>query len=270
MSRTSPLSDPPVIAIANQKGGVGKTTTAMNLAVALADLGHRVRLIDLDPQGNASTGLGIAPEARTLTSYDLLSADASPEEASLETAVDNLSIIGATSDLASAERDFAEDPRRFNLLRRALRGGAPDRITLIDCPPQLGLLTLNALVAADRVLVPLQAEFLALEGLSQLLTTVREVRASANRALAVDGIVITMADSRNRLSAQVEADARGTLGAMVYDTVVPRNVRLSEAPSHGMSVLRYDPNSRGSEAYRALAVEFLARHRKGGRNVAKT
>lgn len=270
MSPKSLLSDPPIIAIANQKGGVGKTTTAMNLAVALADMGHQVRLIDLDPQGNASTGLGIAPEARRLTSYDLLAGDASPEEATLETAVDRLGIITATADLASADRDFGDDPHRLNLLRRGLRASAPDRITLIDCPPALGLLTLNALVAADRVMVPLQAEFLALEGLSQLLTTVREVRAGPNRALAVDGIVITMADSRNRLSSQVEADARDTLGPMVYDIVVPRNVRLSEAPSHGMSVLRYDPNSRGSQAYRALAQEFLARHRKGGRHGNQT
>mgnify|MGYP002738051500 CR=1 FL=1 len=157
MSPKSPLADPPIIAIANQKGGVGKTTTAMNLAVALADLGHKVRLIDLDPQGNASTGLGIAPEARQLTSYDLLSADASPEEATLDTAVDNLGIVTATADLASADRDFGDDPHRLNLLRRTLRAGRPDRITLIDCPPALGLLTLNALVAANRVLVPLQA-----------------------------------------------------------------------------------------------------------------
>lgn len=266
MSPKSALSDPPIIAIANQKGGVGKTTTAVNLAVALADMGHKVRLIDLDPQGNASTGLGIPADARKLTSYDLLSADASPEEAALDTAVDNLTLIGATSDLSSADRDFADNPRRLTLLRHALRGSTPSAITLIDCPPALGLLTLNALVAADRVLVPLQAEFYALEGLSQLLTTVREVRASANRDLAIDGIVLTMTDNRMRLSSQVEADARATLGPMVYQTVVPRNVRLSEAPSHGLSVLRYDPYSRGSAAYRQLADEFIARHRKGGRN----
>lgn len=266
----SPLSDPPIIAIANQKGGVGKTTTAVNLSVALADLGHKVRLIDLDPQGNASTGLGISLEDRQMTSYDLLSGDSTPDAAALETDVDNLTLIGATADLSSVDRDFADDPQRLTLLRKALKGKR-DAVIIIDCPPALGLLTLNALVAADRVMVPLQAEFYALEGLSQLLTTVREVRAGANRSLGVDGIVLTMADMRNRLSAQVEADARATLGPMVYETVVPRNVRLSEAPSHGMSVLRYDPRSRGSEAYRALAAEFLARHQKGGRsNGSKT
>lgn len=266
MSPKSSLSDYPIIAIANQKGGVGKTTTAVNLAAALADLGFLVRLIDLDPQGNASTGLGFPTDARKWTSYDILASEVSVEQASMQSDIDNLVVIGATADLASADRDFADDPNRLNLLSQALREGQQTHITLIDCPPTLGLLTLNALVAADRVLVPLQAEFYALEGLSQLLSTVREVRANANPGLSVDGIVMTMSDNRNRLSSQVEEDARATLGNMIYQTIVPRNVRLSEAPSHGMSVLRYDPQSKGSEAYRALADEFLARHRKGGRH----
>lgn len=253
-------ADGRIVAIANQKGGVGKTTTAVNLAVGLAELGHAVRLIDIDPQGNASTGLGIPAEAREVTSYDLMAGEADITAASLPTAVENLTIVPATADLSSLDVDFGSRPGRLHRLREALRAdGGRDAINIIDCPPTLTLLTLNAMVAADGLLVPLQAEFYALEGLSQLMMTLREVRRSANPQLRLDGVVLTMADSRNNLSQQVEADARQTLGAVVFDTVIPRNVRLSEAPSHGMSVLQYDPQSRGSKAYRALADEYLSR-----------
>lgn len=249
-----------IVAIANQKGGVGKTTTAVNLAVALADAGRTVRLIDLDPQGNASTGLGLVADDRDITTYDLMTGDAARDDATVATNVDGLSIVPATADLSSLDLELGASTGRLHRLRSALRASNDgDTITIIDCPPTLGLLTLNALVAADGLLVPLQAEFYALEGLSQLMLTLREVRRSANAALRLDGVVLTMIDARNNLSQQVEADARSTLGAVVFDTVIPRNVRLSEAPSHGLSVLRYDPQSRGSRAYRALADEYLGR-----------
>lgn len=257
------MSDPRIIAIANQKGGVGKTTTAINLGAALADRGVRTLLIDLDPQGNASTGLGVSPDDRELTSYDLLMGDATVAEASRQTDVQNLSIVPATSDLSSADIDLSTQDARTLRLQRALSKADAD-IVLIDCPPALGLLTLNAMVAAESVLVPLQAEFFALEGLSQLMLTVREVR-QVNKDLRYEGVLLTMVDSRNNLSQQVEADARKELGDMVFKTVIPRNVRVSESPSHAKAVIHYDPTSKGSQAYLALADEILARHSKGAR-----
>lgn len=253
------MPDAHILAIANQKGGVGKTTTAINLGAALSEMGHEVILIDLDPQGNASTGLGIDPERREISSFDLLTGDVTLQAGRCPTAFPRLSIVPATSDLSSADAQLSQRNDRLRLLSQALRSAPENTIVLIDCPPALGLLTVNAMVAADAVLVPLQAEFYALEGLSQLLTTVREVRSSANSALRINGVVLTMSDNRNNLSQQVEADARATLGDLVYATVIPRNVRVSESPSHAMPVLNYDPQSKGSLAYRQLAVEFAAR-----------
>ena len=251
------MSERAIYAIANQKGGVGKTTTAINLGAALAELGVPVTVIDLDPQGNASTGLGVDPAERDPNSYDLLIGDAAWLEARRATALENLSIIPATADLASAELDIAGRSRRTHLLADALKTATGT--ILIDCPPALGLLTLNAMVAADSLIVPLQAEFYALEGLSQLMLTVREVRNSANANLRIEGVLLTMADARNKLSQQVEADARKTLGPLVFQTVVPRNVRVSESPSHALPVIHYDPGSKGSAAYRALAQELTDR-----------
>lgn len=248
-----------VIAIANQKGGVGKTTTAVNLAAALAEMGYPTILIDLDPQGNASTGLGVPVEQRENSVYDLLVGDIDLMSVALDTDIDNLKLVPATSDLASADVQLAQSPDRTRLLARQLDAAAPGTIILIDCPPALGLLTLNAMVAASSVLVPLQAEFYALEGLSQLLATVKQVRQGPNPRLRINGILLTMSDYRNNLSQQVEADARETLGELVYPTVIPRNVRVSEAPSHAQPVLAYDPNSKGSQAYRQFALEFTAR-----------
>ena len=248
-----------VVAIANQKGGVGKTTTAINLGAALAMDGHRTILIDLDPQGNASTGLGINVEQRYKTVYDLLAGADSVTDCSIDTDIPNLSIVPATSDLSSADVDLSQVKDRTRLLKRKLDQAASDSIVLIDCPPALGLLTVNAMVAADAVLVPLQAEFYALEGLSQLLSTVKHVRQGGNPNLRVNGVLLTMSDYRNNLSQQVEADARATLGDLVFTTVIPRNVRVSEAPSFAQPVLLYDPLSKGSAAYRQFAAEFAAR-----------
>ncbi|WP_347138231.1 AAA family ATPase [Paracoccus sp. SSK6] len=248
-----------VIAIANQKGGVGKTTTAINLGAALAMAGHRTILIDLDPQGNASTGLGVTVEQRHKTIYDLLAGPEALSECAVSTRIENLSLVPATSDLSSADMELAQTKDRTRLLRRKLEDAPAGSIVLIDCPPALGLLTVNAMVAADAVLVPLQAEFYALEGLSQLLTTVKHVRQSGNPALRINGVLLTMSDYRNNLSQQVEADARATLGDLVFPTVIPRNVRVSEAPSFAQPVLLYDPSSKGSAAYRQFAAEFAAR-----------
>ncbi|WBU52921.1 ParA family protein [Paracoccus sp. SCSIO 75233] len=256
------MADPNIIAVANQKGGVGKTTTAVNLGAGLAAQGHRVLIIDLDPQGNASTGVGNPVKGRKSTSYDLLSGRNSLTETTVPTSTDGLFLVPSTSDLSSADMDFSSRADRIKLLKAVLQGAEGYDYILVDCPPALGLLTVNALVAADSVLVPLQTEFYALEGLSQLLMTVREVRQGANQSLRVNGVVLTMYDGRNNLSQQVEADARSTLGELVYDTIIPRNVRISEAPSHGLPVTLYDPNSAGSRAYQALTKEFLSRQKE--------
>jgi len=252
---------PRCIAIANQKGGVGKTTTAINLGAALAAEGEQVLVIDLDPQGNASTGLGIDIEQRNFTTYDMLIEGMPLREIVLPTNITNLSIAPATTDLSSADVQLVNNENRVFLLKDALDVAtlAGFDIVLMDCPPSLNLLTVNAMVAADSVLVPLQSEFFALEGLSQLMLTIREVRQSANPALRIEGVVLTMFDMRNNLCRQVEDDARENLGELVYKTRIPRNVRLSEAPSYAMPVLQYDPTSRGSEAYRDLAKEVLKR-----------
>jgi chromosome partitioning protein len=249
-----------VVCVANQKGGVGKTTTAINLGAALVELGRQTMIIDIDPQGNASTGLGVSRETRTNTIYDVLLDGLPLSEARTRTAIEGLTLISGTTDLASADMDLLRIPRRTGLLRNSVMGleDRPDFI-LIDCPPALNLLTINALVAAHSVLVPLQSEFFALEGLSQLMLTIREIRGSANPALRIEGIVMTMFDKRNKLSLQVDTDVRNTLGDLVYRTRIPRNVRLSEAPSYAQPVTQYDPTSRGSIAYRALAREFLDR-----------
>ena len=251
-----------IIAIANQKGGVGKTTTAVNLATAFAEAGRRVLLIDLDPQGNASTGLGFPTEARGPTTYDLLRGDSELDTAMVPTVVLRLFLMPGSADLAGIELEMSQENRREFLLARMLRGqlGVFDEV-LIDCPPSLNLLTINALVAADSVLVPLQCEFYALEGLAQLMRTIERVQQGLNPRLALEGVLLTMYDQRNNLSEQVAADVRRHFGNKVYATMVPRNVRVSEAPSHGLPALLYDPRCAGSLAYAQLAAEMM---RQGG------
>lgn len=255
---------PRIVAVANQKGGVGKTTTAINLAAGLAEAGCRVLVVDLDPQGNASTGLGV--EDRDWTTYDLVLDEAPLEAVVQETEIENLLIVPATVDLSSADIELISNEKRSYLLHDALRQPAIDSFSLdfvlIDCPPSLNLLTVNAMVAAHSVLVPLQSEFFALEGLSQLMLTIREVRQTANPDLRIEGVVLTMYDNRNNLSRQVEKDARDNLGEMVFKTKIPRNVRVSEAPSFALPVLQYDSGSLGAMAYRHLAREVMHKNKK--------
>ena len=252
-----------VITIANQKGGVGKTTTAINLATALAAIGERALIIDLDPQGNASTGLGIDREDREISSYDVLLGDADVIDAAVPTAVPNLSIVPSTMDLLGVEMEISGEQDRVFRLRNALgRAGSRFTYVLVDCPPSLNLLTLNAMAAAHSILVPLQTEFFALEGLSQLLNTVEQVKRSINPTLEIQGIVLTMFDKRNNLALQVVEDVRAHLGEKVYDTVIPRNVRVSEAPSYGKPAILYDLECAGSQAYLQLASEVIRRERQ--------
>jgi chromosome partitioning protein len=264
MPETRIENAPRIIALTNQKGGVAKTTTTINLAAGLAELGSKVLVIDLDPQGNASTGLGVEVASRGLTTYDLMVEDAPLDQVVNATGVDGIFICPANSDLSSADMEMISNEKRSFLLHDALRqpamAGFGFDFILIDCPPSLNLLTVNALVACHSVLIPLQSEFFALEGLSQLMLTVREIRQTANSDLRIEGILLTMYDKRNNLSQLVEADARENLGELVFETVIPRNVRVSEAPSYALPVLIYDSASKGSEAYRALSKEIAGRY----------
>ena len=255
-----------VITVANQKGGVGKTTTAINLGTALAAVGRRVLIMDCDAQGNASTGLGIEPTARRKSSYDVLVGEATMGEAILPTKVPNLDILPGDENLAGVETLIHDDPRKNFKLREAFeafrRAGAKYDVVLIDCPPSLSSVTINAMVAANAVLVPLQCEFLAMEGLSQILRTIELVRSGLNPDLEIQGVVLTMYDKRNNLSDQVATEVRTYLGSKVYQTVIPRNVRLSEAPSFGLPAILYDHKCSGSEAYIMLAQELMQRERE--------
>jgi chromosome partitioning protein len=264
-----PQGHPRILALANQKGGVGKTTTAINLGTALAAIGERVLIVDLDPQGNASTGLGIDRRNRSCSTYDVLVGEASLREAVVPTAVPRLHIAPSTMDLSGLELELGTTPGRAYKLRDAIsalnNNVSPDAdytYVLIDCPPSLNLITVNAMAASDAILVPLQCEFFALEGLSQLLQTVEQVRSTLNPNLSIHGIVLTMFDSRNNLSNQVVADVRQFMGEKVYKTMIPRNVRISEAPSYGKPVLVYDLKCVGSEAYLRLATEVIQRERE--------
>jgi chromosome partitioning protein len=266
LSDAFPPGAPRVLTLANQKGGVGKTTTAINLGTALAAIGETVLVVDLDPQGNASTGLGIERKARRLSTYDVLTGDATLSETIHETVVPRLHLAPSTMDLLGVELEIATAKDRAFRLRdaiSALHAGSATRYTyvLVDCPPSLNLLTINAMSAAHAIVVPLQCEFFALEGLSQLLRTVEQVRASLNPALEIHGVVLTMFDPRNNLSSQVVADVRKFLGDKVYETMIPRNVRVSEAPSYGKPVLLYDLKCLGSQAYLKLASEVIQRER---------
>ncbi len=266
-----PLAAMRVLVLANQKGGVGKTTTAINLGTALAAMGERVLIVDLDPQGNASTGLGIGRDERKFSTYDVLTGDASLKAVLRETGVPRLSIAPSTLDLVGLELEIAARSDRAYCLKKALTTLAEEQTelspeerftyVLVDCPPSLNLLTMNAMAAAHSVVVPLQCEFFALEGLSQLLNTVEQVRNTLNPELTIHGIVLTMFDQRNSLATQVVADVRGFMGDKVYETVIPRNVRVSEAPSHGKPVLLYDLKCSGSQAYLKLASEVIQRER---------
>jgi chromosome partitioning protein len=268
-TRPAEPQHPRVLAIANQKGGVGKTTTAINLGTALAAIGEQVLIVDLDPQGNASTGLGIDRRSRRTSTYDVLIGAAALRDAVLETAVPRLHITPSTLDLSGLELEIGQARDRAVRLRNAIapiNAARPGRMdytyVLIDCPPSLNLLTVNAMAAADAILVPLQCEFFALEGLSQLLRTVDQVKATLNPDLTIHGVVLTMYDSRNKLSGQVVADVRQFMGKKVYDTMIPRNVRVSEAPSYGKPVLIYDLKCVGSEAYLRLATEIIQREKE--------
>jgi chromosome partitioning protein len=257
-------AEPRILSIANQKGGVGKTTTAINLGTALAACGESVLVIDLDPQGNASTGLGIARTAQTVSSYHVLMGEAPLADAIVESAIPKLHCVPSSMDLLGAELELAEIDRKTHRLADAI--GRLNTLRtydyiLIDCPPSLNLLTINSLAAADAVLVPLQCEFFALEGLSQLLKTVERIKVNVNPRLTIQGVVLTMFDRRNSLSEQVAHDVRSVLGEKVYNTVIPRNVRVSEAPSHGKPVLVYDQGCAGSQAYIKLASEVIQRER---------
>lgn len=261
---------PRVLALANQKGGVGKTTTAINLGTALAAIGEEVLIVDLDPQGNASTGLGIDRRSRKRSTYDVLVGDSVLDDVLIETAVPRLWVAPSTLDLLGVELEIAARSDRAYRLRKALETHG-DTVTadrprftyvLVDCPPSLNLLTINAMCASHSVLVPLQCEFFALEGLSQLLSTVEQVKGTLNPELSIHGIVLTMYDARNNLSGQVVADVREHMGDTVYETVIPRNVRISEAPSHGKPALLYDLKSTGSQAYLRLASEIIQRERR--------